>query len=282
MADTLNLRNPGCNKRPRQGDYDFGAGLDNTSETPKTFPVDSITPNLTLLNSYGDAPSADPPQSDSLSNYIMDGDGTMHVSWDIDLQYDLFPLDTDTAPADNHPYDPSRDVDHAHYAHSNPPVGLATPGVAIGSSDSHLWVFRGTTESSDPSFGTSALPGGTPLSQPSVAKNSGDPPLQQPRAPREGPSEQEWEERRPLIQFLYAPDKPNLNLTLQELMQVMEKAGFLKGCVSPPCPRGKPLLTHMPGRQGTCTTTGLPNGTLSRTRATLRGENEPNARSAPA
>ncbi|KAH6640276.1 hypothetical protein F5144DRAFT_559849 [Chaetomium tenue] len=203
MAGTLNLSNPRCSKRPRQGDYDFGTGLDNTSGAPKTFPDDSINPSLTMSNPYGDAPSADPPQSDSLSNYNMNGAETTLFSWDIGLQY-LSPPDTDTA-------------------------GLTTPGVAINSSDNHFWMSPGTTESSNPSFGTSALPGGPLLSQPSMARNSGDPPLQQPRASREGPSEQEWEERRPLIQFLYAPDKPNLNLTLQELMQVMEKAGFLKG-----------------------------------------------------
>ncbi|KAM7195413.1 hypothetical protein V8F33_006754 [Rhypophila sp. PSN 637] len=46
---------------------------------------------------------------------------------------------------------------------------------------------------------------------------------------RAGPEKQEWEERRPLITLLYGPEKPSLNLTFQELMTVMDKAGFLKG-----------------------------------------------------
>lgn len=49
------------------------------------------------------------------------------------------------------------------------------------------------------------------------------------RTSRGGPTEQEWEERRPFITYLYGPEKPNLNLTLRELMRAMEKAGFLKG-----------------------------------------------------
>ena len=49
------------------------------------------------------------------------------------------------------------------------------------------------------------------------------------RTPREGPTEQEWEERRPLIMLLYGPEKPSLNLTLPELKRVMDEAGFLKG-----------------------------------------------------
>ncbi|KAK3348954.1 hypothetical protein B0T25DRAFT_231867 [Lasiosphaeria hispida] len=221
MADYLYPCNPRCRKRPRQGDYDSGVLLSDEFETPKT----------SALDPYGDEASVDPfadqSQPDSLYSWIMGGDGSVPpLSWDIDVQYSDDPLGADTAPTDGYLFGPSQDADDAHYTHSNPLMGSAGPGTAAGS---------GMAESSDPSFGASARPGDILLSQIGTARASSDAQQQQQqqqRPSKEGPSEQEWEERQPLIQFLYAPDKPNLNLTLQELMKVMEKVGFLKGYAS--------------------------------------------------
>ncbi|KAK0619111.1 hypothetical protein B0T14DRAFT_566003 [Immersiella caudata] len=52
-----------------------------------------------------------------------------------------------------------------------------------------------------------------------------------------GPSEQEWEEQKPLITFLYGGDTSSVNLTLQEVMKIMEKMGFLKGICAPSASR---------------------------------------------
>lgn len=46
------------------------------------------------------------------------------------------------------------------------------------------------------------------------------------------PTEQEWTDRRPFIKLLYGPDE--INLTLAELMKVMETAGFLRGYAGVP------------------------------------------------
>ncbi|KAK0715199.1 hypothetical protein B0H67DRAFT_644979 [Lasiosphaeris hirsuta] len=219
MADNLSVCNPRCSKRPRQGDYDSGVLFSNTFETPKTLALDS----------YGDEASADPfadqSQPDLLSNWIMGDDGSVPpLGWDINAQHSDDLLGADAAPTDSYLFGPSQDADDTHYTHSSLPIGSAGPGAAAGS---------GTTGSWDLSFGASARPGDVLLSRASTARASGSPQQQQQqqqqRPSKEGPSEQEWEERRPLIQFLYAPDKPNLNLTLQELMRAMEVAGFLKG-----------------------------------------------------
>ncbi len=88
---------------------------------------------------------------------------------------------------------------------------------------------------------------------------------------RSGPTEQEWTERRPLITLLYSSDENCLNLTLTELMRVMETIGFLQGYVHPPCSlrcavSEQQANTSYQGRRLTCTRSVSTNGESSKTK----------------
>lgn len=204
MDSFLQQHDTRCSKRPRQDDYNpgpiGGGGGSSTFEIPKTIPLDGLNHAFTLCNShYGDnavtATPADQLYETDLFTQFITMDNENVVPTHIQIRYDNSP-----------PGDPGNDADdtpNLHYTHEYHP----TAAEAVPSSVASQW---------------NELPA---ISRTSVPP----PPSQEMKLPRGGPTEQEWEERLPLIMLLYGPEKPSLNLTLQELMRVMEKAGFLKG-----------------------------------------------------
>lgn len=212
MAQIMQQDNMRGNKRPRYDDYGpvcFDNGPGNT--TFITHPT-TVDPNLTI-NSSPDATlslrnnhsgvnqtTASVPdysqdaEVDIFSEFLMGDDNILPSSFGGDGAIDCIDL----------------------------PFGDSSSGGGTGDENHNSWEYVITDghSSSDRAASSGPLPG-----QPTE-------PLQhnsKPRTARVGPAEQEWEERRPLITYLYGPEKPNLNLTLQELMSAMEKAGFLKG-----------------------------------------------------
>lgn len=267
MAPLPQQGNPRSNKRPRQDDYpgDVGySGGDGVSSSSTAFqtPRNLDTNGINQLAAVSD-PSQyiDPtdlvgqsswPYADSFSHFIaMDENGNNLPATRVadDLDYDQFLPGGFGTEALQYTYEPA--------------ASSSAPDVSSAQHESLMaaqWVVvpSGTgTDNSNPSSSNSSL---TPCPPPSA------------RWTKSGPSEQEWEERKPLIVLLYGPEKTNLNLTLPELMRVMGKAGFLVGCVlfsivfNSPGSR-QPLTDNFtPEPPRTCTRTNFFNGASPRTK----------------
>lgn len=202
-------------KRPRHGDYRLGdpcssndSGSSSSAfETPRNLESSAINP--LLLSDPGryedNANLLDQNYRhfDFFSSWLMDDKGSYVIP---------------TAPVHNtHDGFSSEGFSNhvPHYTHEHSATASAIAGVGCADPPiTEQWVVV------SPEVGNERP-------NPSSLGSSFAPPPE--HLTKGGPSEQEWEERKPLVAFLYGPDKPSLNLTLQELMQVMKKAGFLTG-----------------------------------------------------
>ncbi|GAB1315918.1 hypothetical protein MFIFM68171_06128 [Madurella fahalii] len=193
------------NKRPRHGDYNLAAfgGSGSAFGTPRNVEAsDIIHPpvydNANLVDHSYNYPGL-------FSNLIHDMDDDGNIAYPLQNFNNLY---GDFPPEGS-------DDDALHYTHEQLATASATGGASsverpIAEQQTIISPGLDTECSNSASSGTSLPPNPSRLT-------------------KAGPSAQEWEERKPLIAFLWGRDKPGLDLTLQELKQVMEMAGFLKG-----------------------------------------------------
>lgn len=209
MAAFAQQENTRCNKRPRHGDYNLGDLVNGDGSSAFETPRTSINPlSLPAPGHFDDARSLVHQDYHNQSDFLF--------TWVMEENNDFVPV---PGPYDDFMFLPSLVPanDTVHYTHEQPATYSATGDSSIDGSMTEQggWVLPGAgtecvnVSSSTPSF--------LPPPSGNLIKASA------------GPSEQEWEEQKPFIAFLYGPDESGLNLTLPEVKRIMEKMGCLTG-----------------------------------------------------